>query len=449
MQGMEEITQRMLEGESGIGEYGDIAVKRGILTQETLDSALGEQQYVRKVRREREQQKAGTTIRVKSERLDNLINLVGEIVTFQARLSQYTERVSLGENMSVTELENVAENMARLTGELRENTMDIRIVPLAETFNGFHRLVRDLSASLGKEIKLETYGAETELDKNIIYALNDPLVHIIRNSIDHGIEGPEERIEAGKDRMGIILIRAEHFGANVVIRIEDDGRGLNTEKIRRKAVQKGLISEDEKMTDHDLAMLVFTPGFSTAETATNVSGRGVGMDVVKRNIEYLRGKIDIDTAKDIGTSIILTIPLTLSIIDGLLVALGSERYIVNLSAVEECFELTSELMPEKQRNEYLSIRGVLVPYIDLRRLFGVSGKPPAGREVAIVRAGNNRVGLIVDTIIGQHQTVIKPLSPALTFVQEVSGTTILGDGNIAFILDINKITERTTIGNMV
>lgn len=429
--------------------FGDIAVKRGILTQETLDSALGEQQYVRKVRRDREQQKAGTTIRVKSERLDNLINLVGEIVTLQARLSQYTERVSLGENMSVTELESVAENMARLTGELRENTMDIRMVPLAETFNGFHRLVRDLSADLGKEIKLETYGAETELDKNIIDALNDPLVHIIRNSIDHGIEGPEERIEAGKDRMGIILIRAEHFGANVVIRIEDDGRGLNTEKIRRKAVQKGLISEDEKMTDHDLAMLVFTPGFSTAETATNVSGRGVGMDVVKRNIEYLRGKIDIDTAKDIGTSIILTIPLTLSIIDGLLVGLGSERYIVNLSAVEECFELTSELMPEKQRNEYLSIRGVLVPYIDLRQLFGVSGKPPAGREVAIVHAGNNRVGLIVDTIIGQHQTVIKPLSPALTFVQEVSGTTILGDGNIAFILDINKITERTTIGNMV
>lgn len=429
--------------------FGDIAVRRGLLSHETVDSALAEQQYIRKVRQERRQRKASTTIRVKSERLDSLINLVGEIVTLQARLTRYTERVSLGDEVSVTELENVAENMARLTAELRENTMDIRMVPLAETFNGFYRLVRDLSADLGKEIKLETYGAETELDKNIIDALKDPLVHIIRNSIDHGIENPEERIQAGKDGTGLIVIRAEHFGANVVIRIEDDGRGLDRTKIRRKAIQKGLISEDEKISDHDAAMLIFTPGFSTAETATSVSGRGVGMDVVKRNIEHLRGKIDIDSVMNNGTGIILTIPLTLSIIDGLLIAVGTERYIINLSAVEECFELTSELLPEKQRNEYLSIRGVLVPYIDLRRLFGVRGAVPANREVAVVRTGNNRVGLIVDSIISQHQTVIKPLSPAFGFVKEVSGTTILGDGSIAFILDINKITERTTIGSLL
>ncbi|MFW5714889.1 MAG: chemotaxis protein CheA [bacterium] len=426
--------------------FGEVALKQGVLSKDALDSALGEQQYIREVRRKRQQQQSNTTIRVKSEKLDSLVNLVGEIVTLQARLSQYTESAADGEEISVTELENVTENMARLTAELRENTMDIRMVPLAETFNSFHRLVRDLSAELGKEIQLETSGAETELDKNVIDALNDPLVHIVRNSIDHGIEPPEERAEAGKPRSGTVSISAEHAGANVLLKIKDDGRGLSPEKIRNKALQRGIIAEDNRLSDRELFSLIFAPGFSTAESATSVSGRGVGMDVVKRNIEQLRGKIKVDSLQGNGTTITLTIPLTLSIIDGLLLAIGDERYVINLSAVDECFELTPDLYPEGQGNEYLSIRGEVVPYIDLRTLFAVNNETPKNRELIVVRAGESKVALIVDSIIGQHQTVIKPLNAALNFIQEVSGSTILGDGTIAFILDINKLTERVGAG---
>jgi len=346
----------------------------------------------------------------------------------------------------VAELENVSENMDRLTSELRENTMDIRMIPLAETFNSFHRLVRDLSTELGKEVELVTSGAETELDKNIIDALNDPLVHIIRNSIDHGLESSEERQKAGKAGSGTVNISAEHSGANVLIRIKDDGRGLSADKIRKKAVQRRIIGKDSKLSDKDLYSLIFSPGFSTTETATSVSGRGVGMDVVKRNIEQLRGKVHIDSQPNLGTTITLTIPLTLSIIDGLLVSIGLERYVINLSAVEECFELTPELFQEGQRNEYLSIRGEIVPYIDLRELFTVQAAVPQFREITVVKAGESKVALIVDSIIGQHQTVIKPLNAALNFIQEVSGSTILGDGTIAFILDINKLTEKISTG---
>ncbi len=426
--------------------FGEVAVKQGILSKDALDSALSEQQYVRKVRQRRQQQQTGTTIRVKSEKLDSLVDLVGEIVTLQARLTQYTESAKDGEEVSASELESVSENMARLTAELRENTMDIRMVPLAETFNSFHRLVRDLSSELKKEVHMETSGAETELDKNVIDALNDPLVHIIRNSIDHGIETPEERTKSGKPREGSVRISAENSGANVLITIKDDGRGLSSEKIRSKAIQRGVISEDAKLSERELFSLIFSPGFSTAETATSVSGRGVGMDVVKRNIEQLRGKIKVDSEKNIGTTITLTIPLTLSIIDGLLLSIGKERYVINLSAIEECFELTPDLFPEGQGNEYLAVRGEVIPYIDLRELFGEQSEPPKNRELTVIRAGESKVALIVDSIIGQHQTVIKPLNAALNSIQEVSGSTILGDGTIAFILDINKLTEKASSG---
>jgi two-component system chemotaxis sensor kinase CheA len=426
--------------------FGEVAMKQGVVSKDALDSALGEQQYVREVRRQRQQQQSSTTIRVKSEKLDNLVNLVGEIVTLQARLAQYTESARDGATVSAAELENVSENMDRLTTELRENTMDIRMIPLAETFNSFHRLVRDLSGELGKEVELVTSGAETELDKNIIDALNDPLVHIIRNSIDHGFESSEERQKAGKPSSGTVSLSAEHSGANVLIRIKDDGRGLSSEKIRKKAIQRGIIGQDSKLSDRDLYSLIFSPGFSTTETATSVSGRGVGMDVVKRNIEQLRGKVRIDSQPNVGTTLTLTIPLTLSIIDGLLVSIGPERYVINLSAVEECFELTPELFPEGQRNEYLSIRGEIVPYIDLRELFAVQAAVPQFREITVVKAGESKVALIVDSILGQHQTVIKPLNAALNFIQEVSGSTILGDGTIAFILDINKLTEKISTG---
>ncbi len=426
--------------------FGEIAMERGILSEDNLESALEEQKYVRDIRRKRKDVSSSTTIRVKSEKLDDLVNLVGELVTLQARLSQFNENTanSNGHSQGHTEIETISETLERLTSELRDNTMNIRMVPLAETFNSFHRLVRDLSNDLDKEVELTTYGSETELDKNIIDALKDPLVHIVRNSIDHGIETMQVREEKGKGPKGRLSIGAQHAGANVLIKIADDGKGLDTDKIRTKAIERGVVSSEESLSQQQLFNLIFAPGFSTAEKATSVSGRGVGMDVVKKNIERLRGSVDITSEKDKGTTITLTIPLTLSIIDGLLVALGEERYVVNLSAVDECFELTDDLFNASGRNEFINARGELIPYIDLRNLFQMDGDFDGIRQLVVVNVDNQKIAIIVDTVLGQHQTVIKPLSAAFRNIEEISGSTILGDGTIALILDVNKIAQKTT-----
>jgi two-component system chemotaxis sensor kinase CheA len=422
--------------------FGDLAVKEGLISSNSIESALQEQKFVREARKKRKEQQESSTIRVKSEKLDNLVNLVGELVTLQARLSQYSEREHIQVGNERNEIEVMNETLDRLTADLRDTTMDIRMVPLAETFNTFQRLVRDLSSELGKEVSLETTGAETELDKNIIDELKDPLVHVIRNSIDHGIESPEEREQLGKPRRGTLKIHAEHSGGQVIITIEDDGAGIDLEKVRSRAAARGLISGDESLSERDLVSLIFNPGFSTTENATSVSGRGVGMDVVKKHIEKLRGKVDIDTEKGRGSTISLTIPLTLSIIDGLLIALGEERYVVNLSTVDECFEYTAELRKNVGKDRYLNVREEIVPYIDLRELFEMEATNGEIRELVVVSVNEQKVALIVDKILGQHQTVIKPMSSAFKQVEEISGSTILGDGSIAFILDVNKMMER-------
>ena len=294
-------------------------------------------------------------------------------------------------------------------------------------------MVRDLSQELGKRIVLETHGEDTELDKTVIERLNDPLVHLLRNSIDHGIESPGERMARGKNPEGRIGLSAEHSGGEVLIRITDDGAGIDPERIRAKAVEKGIIAADALMSDKDALMLIFAPGFSTAEKITSVSGRGVGMDVVKRNIDALRGRICLESVPGQGTTISVRIPLTLAIIDGLQVQVEDSCFIMPLSAVEECVEL---IRTDKDRADLINLRGQMVPYVSLRRDFDIPGQAPKIQQVVVCNSQGQSVGIAVDRVIGEHQTVIKSLGKVYRDVRGISGATIKGDGSMALILDI-------------
>lgn len=457
--------EELLGSDSSYKKLGDILIERGDLTPEALQevlrqqkrvgemlveakvvspakvaSALAEQQQVKEVRSQQQQKQQGggdaASIRVPADRLDRLVDLVGEMVTIQSRLSQ----TALGREDA--ELISIAEEVERLTAELRDNTLNIRMLPIGTTFSKFKRLVRDLSQELGKEIELTTAGADTELDKTVIEKLNDPLVHIIRNSIDHGIEAPEKREAAGKKRQGSIRLAAIHSGDSVIIEIVDDGAGLNEEAIRRKAVEKGLIGEQEQLSRHELFQLIFAAGFSTAQKVTGVSGRGVGMDVVKRAIEALRGSIDIDSELGRGTTIRVRIPLTLAIIDSLLVAIGEDCYVIPLSIVEECIELTRADVAVSHGRNLVRVRDRLVPYVHLREEFAIAGPPPEIEQVVVTAVNGNQVGFVVDHVIGEHQTVIKSLGRMYRDVQGLSGATILGDGKVALILDIPQLIQR-------
>jgi two-component system chemotaxis sensor kinase CheA len=300
-------------------------------------------------------------------------------------------------------------------------------------------LVRDLSNELGKEIEMETFGAETELDKTVIEKLNDPLVHIIRNSIDHGIEMPEARRASGKSSAGKVYLGAEHSGDSVLITIRDDGAGLDRDKIRAKAIEKGLISATADLPDREIYAQIFAPGFSTAATVTSVSGRGVGMDVVKRGIEGLRGTIAVDSVRGSGTTITLRIPLTLAIIESLLVKIGKDHFVLPLAAVEECVELTREDIENSHGRNLASVRGAIIPYIPLRRHFGITGTRPEIEQIVIADLQGTKVGFVVDHVVGEHQTVIKSLGKMYRDVKGVSGATILGDGTVALILDMGVL----------
>jgi two-component system, chemotaxis family, sensor kinase CheA len=333
----------------------------------------------------------------------------------------------------------------RLITELRDNTMSIRMLPNGNTFSKFKRLVRDLSAELGKQITLVTEGEETELDKTVIEKLNDPLVHLIRNSIDHGIETPAVREKTGKRKEGTVKLIAEHSGANVLIHIIDDGAGIDPEALRLKAIEKGIIHPEDILTEKDIYNLIFAPGFSMAQKVTNVSGRGVGMDVVKRAIDALSGTIEIKSKKDEGTTITLKLPLTLAIIDGLLVRIGDTFFVLPLSSIEECVELTREDIRRMHGKNVTHIRGEIVPYIPLREKFQIAGDPPAIEQIIISRNSDGRIGLVVDQVIGQHQTVIKTMGKFYRHIKEISGATILGDGTVALIIDIPQLIQRAIL----
>ncbi|CAN2046691.1 two-component system, chemotaxis family, sensor kinase CheA [Candidatus Magnetomoraceae bacterium gMMP-1] len=421
---------------TGQKRIGEVLVEEKVVDQGVVESALVEQQHVQNVREKRKEIAQVSSIRVAADKLDNLVNLVGELVTVQARLTQKSS------SQNDAELLAISEEVERLTGELRDNTMSIRMLPIGTTFNKFKRLVRDLSNELGKEVNMTTEGGETELDKTVLERLNDPLVHIIRNSIDHGIESPEARKAAEKPAQGTVCLSAEHSGANVLIQISDDGAGLDAEAIRESAIEKGLIApDDEQRNEKEIFAFIFASGFSTAKEVTGVSGRGVGMDVVRRHIESLRGTIDIESEKGIGTTITLKLPLTLAIIDGLLVKIGREFYVVPLSAVEECVELTREDSVKAQNRNMMNLRGEIVPYLSLRELFVVDDEPPEIEQVVVAEVKGERVCFGVDHVIGQHQTVIKALGKIYKDIEGVSGATILGDGTVALILDVTQIVQ--------
>jgi two-component system chemotaxis sensor kinase CheA len=314
-------------------------------------------------------------------------------------------------------------------------------VPISNLFGRFRRLVHDLQRETGKHFELVTRGEATELDKTIIERLADPLIHVIRNAADHGLETPDERRAAGKPETGRLVLEARHSGAEVVVTVSDDGRGIDREKVRAKAEQAGLIQPGAAVSDAELLQMIFQPGFSTAAQVTSLSGRGVGMDVVKRTIEGLRGAIDITSEPGRGSAVSLRIPLTLAIIDGLLVRVGQARYVAPLAAVEECVELSREQDLRSAGRSLVSLRDEFVPFLRLREVFGLTGEPEPHQKVVVVSTGDSRVGLVVDQIIGDHQTVIKSLSKLHADVETFSGATILGDGGVALILDVPHLVE--------
>jgi two-component system, chemotaxis family, sensor kinase CheA len=369
-------------------------------------------------------------VRVPAERLDELMDRVGELVIAQSRLYQLaTSSIDIG-------LRAVSEDIERLSGELRDTTMVLRMVPINQLFGRFRRLVHDLARETGKQIELVTEGESTEVDKGVIERLTDPLVHLVRNSCDHGLETPDERQANGKSPSGRVTLSAHQSGGEVTIMIKDDGRGINRERVRAKAEANGLVAPGAPLTDQELLQMIFQPGFSTAQQVTNLSGRGVGMDVVKKSVEALRGSINVTSHPGEGSVISLVIPLTLAIIDGLLVRVGKGRYVIPLSAVEECLEISIEEDLRSRGRSFISLRDSLVPFLRLRELFGTGTQPDQHQKVVVISTGTERVGLVVDQIIGDHQTVIKSMSKLHHDVVTFSGATILGDGGVALILDV-------------
>ena len=374
------------------------------------------------------------TIKVNSEKLDQLIDLVGEMVTFNARLAQTAQEMQV---QQVTALSELSE---RLVFALRDTAMDMRMLPIGTIFSRFRRLVHDLSNQLGKNMELVTEGAETELDKTVIEKLNDPLIHLIRNSADHGIETPDIRRESGKPEQGIITLSAKHAGAFVLITISDDGAGLDKEGIRNKAVERGLIQASDVLSDQDLYELIFRPGFSTNKTVTSLSGRGVGMDVVRRDIGSLGGTVSVETVPGKGSSFILKIPLTLAIIDGMLVQIGKQQFVIPLTNIDECVELNGETDVDSLCS-HITTRGTYLPCINMHRYFELEEPAPENSQVVIVNDNDSKIGIIVDYVVGNHQTVIKPIGELYKYIAGISGSTILGDGSIALILDILKLSQ--------
>ncbi len=386
----------------------------------------------------RAKKESASSIRVDAHKLDDMVALVGELVIAQARLTQ----IAAGSGDPT--LQSVAEEIELLSGSLRDRTLSMRMLPIGTTFDRFRRLVRDLSHELGKDIELVTQGAETELDKTVIEQLGDPLVHLLRNSIDHGLETPEERRAAGKSPRGTIVLSAEHSGGHVLIRIFDDGRGLDRDRIAAKGVERGLINDAAGLSDKEIFGLIFLPGFSTAAQVSNVSGRGVGMDVVKRSIDALRGNVDIESGRGVGTTVTVKLPLTLAIIEGLQVRVGGEFFVIPLAAVQECVELTRDDRNGEagSHKRIINLRNEIVPYIRLREWFAIAGEQPEIEQIIIVGDDSGVTGIVVDEVVGQQQTVIKSLGTVFSQVEELSGATIKPDGSMALILDVHQLVRR-------
>ncbi len=376
---------------------------------------------------------SASSIRVAAAKLDQFVNLVGELVTVQARLGELAAR------RDDPEVTAVAEEVDRLASALRETSMNVRMMPIRGTFEKFRRLVHDLARDLGKNVELTIEGADTELDKSVIDQLSDPLMHLIRNSMDHGIGLPEDRIARGKPARGTIHLAARYSGARVLISVSDDGRGIDVEAVRARAVERGLVAPDTQLSESELNALIFQPGFSTSKQVTDVSGRGVGMDVVRRNIDKLRGSIDVASHAGMGTTVTLKLPLTLAIIDGLLVSVGDAYFVLPLATTLECIEMSRQQIDSAHGQSLINVRGEVVPYIRLREHFNVSAPLPAFEQVMLVETEDGCYGLVFDRVLGNCQTMIKSLGRIYRHVQTVSGATILGNGTVALILDPHRL----------
>lgn len=378
---------------------------------------------------------AVSSIRVSSEKLDDLMNLVSELVTTQASLSLFAEQSNIPDLMAI------AENMEKISRRLRDNTFSICLIPIENMLTRFQRLVRDLSQELGKKIELKTEGTDTELDKSIIESLADPILHILRNSIDHGIEDLANRKKMGKSETGTILFKAYYSGTHVIIEIKDDGKGIDPEKIKAKAIDKGLISPEVQLNEKEIFDLLFLPGFSTAKQVTEVSGRGVGMDVVMRKINEIRGEVSIESKSNEGTATIIKLPLTLSIIDGLLVKIKETFFVIPLASVGKVYEVNSNKVVDSFNN-LVVLDGKQVPFLNLHEEFNMNDNLQDLLQMVVVNYDENEVGLTVDEIVGEYQAVLKPLGKLYKDIEIISGATILGDGTIALVLDTNKIIKN-------
>ncbi|MFU2207063.1 chemotaxis protein CheA [Solidesulfovibrio sp. C21] len=377
--------------------------------------------------------KGSTTLRVDAARLDSVVSMAGELVILQSRLRQAVQARNLDAAAAVDE------DLERLTDAMRDVALGLRMLPIGTVFSQFTRLLRDLSASLGKVVEFEALGGDTELDKTVIDRIKDPLVHLLRNSLDHGVETPAERQAAGKPEKGHITLSASHSGGNVVIAISDDGKGIDPLVIRNKAVEKGLIAPDMDLPEKAIFELIFAPGFSTAEKVSDISGRGVGMDVVKRNIEALRGSVEVDSVLGQGTTVTIKLPLTLAIIDGFSVVVGKDSFIVplvTLRGFQERFPAS-----EVRTVENMDRMGELIPVVSLRKLFAVPGTQPGYERVVITEVEGDMVGFCVDKVVGRQQAVIKSLDDCYRHLKWISGTTINGDGSISLILDVPQLVR--------
>ncbi|TGL18915.1 chemotaxis protein CheA [Leptospira yanagawae] len=376
------------------------------------------------------------TIKVDSKRIDNLINRVGELVVSCANMNQL-----IGD----TEDSNLQESsllVMRLLNEVREISLKLRMVPIGDSFQKYTRIVRDLGKELEKDIRLITEGNETELDRNIVEKLSDPLTHLVRNACDHGLESSEVRIQNGKPKQGTIKLNAYHEAGSVVIEVSDDGNGISKEKVWQKGIEKGLVTGPVPDSDEDVYKLLFQPGFSTAQKVTNVSGRGVGLDVVYKNIEALRGTITVKSLPKQGSRFILRLPLTLAIIEGFLVAVGNSHFIIPMEMVLECLHFSEE--HKADQNQFFALRGNLIPFLRLRDYYPCDRVSQGTREnIVIVRNGEKKAGIVVERLLGEYQTVIKPMGSVFRHVKGVSGSSILGDGNVALIIDVPSLFERT------
>jgi two-component system chemotaxis sensor kinase CheA len=434
---------------------GEVLVSQHVVQPAVVEAALQKQKQVR-------DNKAGDggLIRVNAEKLDEHINLIGELIIASAGIN--LAAIKNGQ----PELFEAASVLNRLVENVRDSALQLRMVQIGATFNKFQRVVRDVSKEIGKDIRLEISGAETELDKTVVEKIGDPLTHLVRNSMDHGIESADVRLARGKPAYGTLCLNAYHDSGSIVIEVSDDGGGLNKDRILSKAVERGLVKSDQSLSDSEIYSLIFEPGFSTAEQVNNLSGRGVGMDVVRRNIVALRGSVEIDSAEGVGATIRIRLPLTLAIIDGFLVGVGNSSFVVPLEMVIECVELTQAEIEAAQGRNQLDLRGEVLPFIRLRELFDIPEPPPPERDeeearlleideelafllqpvkrenVVVVSYAGQRAGLVVDALHGEYQTVIRPLGNVFNGLQGVSGFTILGSGLVALILDVPGLVKR-------